>query len=252
VSVSPFILERGWLTEAYGHPVQRVDMTHMDHTRYVEGAPHGVMWHYTAGCGTNLQGVIESRGYNICTFSIDRDGVIYEYLPVDYAAWHAYAASYRYIGVEHSGLPGSCDLTRPQYAASVALFAALVVWHQEHYGRVIPVTHIGGCDLEAPGFKEHADGVGCDWNPKTHTDGLAPAGWSWGQYLDDINALLEPPDEGGFLMALTDEQQQEIYDFIKQYMRGATGTGAPDAGASDQAKKGYEAGKKLAQAAKKG
>jgi hypothetical protein len=244
MATKPYVISGGWLSEVFGHPVRKVDMTYIDHTRYWSGAPRGPFWHYTAGCGTNLAGTIESRGYNICTLSIDRDGVIYQYLPLAYAAWHAYDASYNYIGVEHSGLPGSCNLTDAEYEASVALFAALVLWIKAEYGRTVNVEHNGGCGLTAYAFKEHADGIGCSWNPKTHTDGLDPAGWSWPTFLGDVQAKIDGGEEDE-LDADQAQQLNDTYLFTRWLVRGINGSGAPASDAPDQAANGYKAGQEL-------
>lgn len=241
-ATKPYAVSGGWFSEVFGHPVRKVDMTYLDHTRYAAGGPHGVVWHYTAGCGTNLSGTIQGRGYNICTFSVDRDGVIYQYLPATYAAWHAYDASYEYIGVEHSGLPGSCNLTDAEYAASVALFAALVVWHDNALGITVDVRHSTGCELGSAAFKEHADGIGCDWNPKTHTDGLDPAGWNWPVFLADVANTIGGGDD------MTDEQAKQlaaVNDWVRGLVRGVLGSGPGDDTPSDQLTNGYNAGQAI-------
>src|SRR5258708_6736543 len=57
-------------------------------------------------------------------FVIDRDGTVYQLLPLADVAWHARQSNYHSVGVEHAGIPVTLLCTPEQYAAS----AALVAW----------------------------------------------------------------------------------------------------------------------------
>lgn len=70
------------------------------------GHPTGYLFHYTAGCGSDISDVLEARGISV-HFSVDRDGKVYEYVPVSHVAFHAFEASFAYWGVEHNA--GRCD-----------------------------------------------------------------------------------------------------------------------------------------------
>src|SRR5215471_14133634 len=120
-----------------------------------------------------MSGNIESRGYVICNFSIGLTGNIYQYTPLFRGAWHAQDPSENYVGIEHTGLPGSCNLTDEQYAASIDLNAAIVQAVFDFKAFHIPLTWVPGCNITTPGFKEHIDGAvpaHCSWNDKVHCD----------------------------------------------------------------------------------
>jgi N-acetyl-anhydromuramyl-L-alanine amidase AmpD len=57
-------------------------------------------------------------------FVIDRDGTVYQLLPVEDTAWHASACNSRSVGIEHAAVPGTLPATDEQYAAS----SKLVTW----------------------------------------------------------------------------------------------------------------------------
>ncbi len=183
-------LDHGWFSEVNGAPVIKRDVG-LPTTYYHDGRPIGVLWHYTAGCGADISGVLKARGISV-TFSVDRDGHIYQYVPIGKAAWHAYDASHYYVGIEHSALPGTCDLTHPQLFASVQLSAAIVEWSRRANGFAIPLRKleppVSASDF-APGFLDHKDGDST-WNRNGHTDGLYSIGWS--TYLLWVAAVLKP------------------------------------------------------------
>lgn len=57
-------------------------------------------------------------------FVIDRDGTIYQLVPLSDTAWHANAANAYSIGIEHAAIAGTLLATEEQYSAS----AMLVAW----------------------------------------------------------------------------------------------------------------------------
>lgn len=252
----PYAISNGWFSEVYGYPVLKrdCDRPDMGSFNYPKGYPIGVVEHYTAGCGSDLSGIANSRGYVICTFSIDEAAKIYQYTPLFRGAWHAQDASEEYVGIEHSALPGSCALNQKQRAASIALNAAIVLATKNLKGFQIPYVHVGSCNISKAGFKEHADGAmpnRCGWNDKVHTDN--PVSWwgggnpgnsvgkGWDAYLGDIKDTVKTGGED-----MTDDQAAQLAqtaDFVKNYVRGINGN--TQAGNSDQATAGFNAGEFL-------
>lgn len=218
----------GWFSEIGGRPVVRRDMRYLGATTYRRGFPEGVLWHYTAGCNADISGSMVARGYPTACGSVGRGGELIQYLPLEVAGYHAYDASRVYFGLEHTALPGVCELTDVELKASADYSAAIVAAVEERHHFTIPLDHIPGCVITAPGFKEHKDGVGCAWDPKTHTDNLYR--WGWDRYLAAVDKAL-----GGDDMAFTPEQE----DYIKGMMRFNRGDGPPKDDASDQLKRGF-------------
>ncbi len=183
-------IEHGWFRTVNGRPVVRRDVG-LPTTYYHDGHPIGILWHYTAGCGSDISDVLKSRGISV-TFSVDRDGHIYQYVPIGKAAWHAYDASHYYVGIEHTALPGSCELTDVQLEASAALSAAIVEWTERAHGFRVPLRKLAApisiADF-APGFLDHRDGDP-SWNRNGHTDALYR--WTWAEYLGAVRRVLKP------------------------------------------------------------
>lgn len=181
-------IRRGWVRHVNGHSVQKRNAG-LGTTTY-DPKPTGIIFHYTAGCGGDISGTLKARGISV-TFSVDRDGTIYQYIPIAKAGWHAYGASHHYVGIEHTALPGECELTDPQLEASAALAAGIVEWVKRTFDYDIPLRKLKApvrCDYP-PGFCDHRDGDPC-WNQNGHTDHLYS--WSWKKYLNHIEAVLEP------------------------------------------------------------
>lgn len=249
----PYVISNGWFSEVYGHPVAKRDMDepNMGAYNYPGGHPIGVMEHYTAGCGTDLSGLMQSRGYVICNFSVDQSGKVYQYTPLMRGSWHSYEASESYVGIEFSALPGSCPLNAKQREVGVKLNAAIVVAVKNLKGFDIPLRHVSGCPINTAGFKEHADGAmpdRCGWNENVHCDN--PVAWwaggkpgavvnkGWDAFLGDINETIR---NGGEDMNETQANQlEQTADFVKNLVRGITGN--TKAGNSDQATAGHNAG----------
>lgn len=225
----PYRISNGWFSEVYGLGVLKRDLDRPDMGafNYPSGRPFGIAQHYTAGCGTDLSGVANARGYVICTFSIDRAGAIYQYVPLFRGAWHAQDLSENYVGIEHSALPGNCALTDVQRASSIKLNAAVVVAVKDLKGIDIPLRHIEGCVINAPGFKEHADGAIptiCDWDDKVHTDN--PVSWwaggqpgatvnkGWDVFLGDINEMIQTGGE------MADDRLDQYWQGIDDFQAG--------------------------------
>jgi N-acetyl-anhydromuramyl-L-alanine amidase AmpD len=57
-------------------------------------------------------------------FVIDRDGTVYQLLPLSNTAWHATAVNSISVGIEHAAIANTLLATPEQYSAS----AALVAW----------------------------------------------------------------------------------------------------------------------------
>jgi N-acetyl-anhydromuramyl-L-alanine amidase AmpD len=57
-------------------------------------------------------------------FVVDRDGTVFQLVPLEETAWHASSVNSRSIGIEHAAVPGTLMATDEQYAAS----AKLVAW----------------------------------------------------------------------------------------------------------------------------
>lgn len=57
-------------------------------------------------------------------FVLDRDGTVYQLLPLSDTGWHASQANLHSVGIEHAAIANDLLCTDEQYAAS----AALIVW----------------------------------------------------------------------------------------------------------------------------
>ncbi len=175
-------VRRGWVLEVAGRQVTRVPVrTHGG--RWPRGHPIGVVFHYTAGCSGSIGPVLEARGVS-AHFCVGREGAIEQYVPLTRVAWHADRANGLYLGIEHTALPGSCDLTDRQLEASAALVGGLVSYVERRWGFSVPLRKVPGPDLVA-GFHDHADGDGSTWNLARHTDRLY--GWTWARYLREVS-----------------------------------------------------------------
>jgi len=190
----------GWFTKVNDLPVVKRDVG-LNHTTYTSGFPKAILFHYTAGCGSDISSVLKGRGSSV-TFSVDRDGKIYEYLPLDTAGWHAFSMSHFAVGIEHTALKGTCDLTDVQLTASSKLSGAIREYVQTKHGFSIPLVKLPApvtLSNVKPGFFDHKDGDG-SWNENGHTDGLYR--WTWKQYLDAVRNAEQ--DTGGDDLALAD------------------------------------------------
>jgi N-acetylmuramoyl-L-alanine amidase len=242
-------VENGFFTEIYGVPVEKVDCTDLPHTSFEGGQPRGIMWHLTAGCGENLRGVWVSKGFCGATLSIDTRGRIYQYLPLAVSGWHAFEASRRYWGIEHTGLPAACPATDVQLETSTRVFAALIVYAKRKWDLDIPTKRVRGCTLDPVGIKEHRDGAvptHCAWDPNVHVDGLeSHTHWTWPDYLARVDAVLAGEEDE--LDEKQARQLEQTADFTRGFVRGLLGMPPAD-DASDQERNAHEAGKKLARA----
>lgn len=184
-------LRRGFFQEVNGFSVTK-HAGGLPSTTYTKGHAQAILFHYTAGCGSDIHDVLKARGISV-TFCVARDGTIFQYLRFGTAGWHAFGMSHFAVGIEHSALPGTCEITDQQLAASRALSAAIVELSKRKYGQDIPLRK-----LEAPvtmfnvqpGFFDHRDGDS-SWNENGHTDHLV--GQSWDNYLQGVSNILTPP-----------------------------------------------------------
>ena len=194
-------IEGGWLRRVNGVDIKRRPVPHLG-AGWPRGHPIGYLFHYTAGCGSDISNVLNKRGISV-HFSVDREGTIYEYVPISNVAFHAFEASFVYWGVEHNARPGTCDLTDEQLEVSARLTAGLVELTADRWGFEIPLRKTRGPSL-VPGFKDHADGTTSTWNDNGHTDRLYR--WTWPRYLDEVRAVLTGKEED----VLSPEQEDAI------------------------------------------
>lgn len=175
---------RGWFRSVNGLPVIKRPVRNGG-GGWAAGRPHGYVFHYTVGCGSDISATLNARGISV-HFGVDREGVIYQYWSANRQAYHADNANGHYYGVEHSAFPGTCELTDRQLEASAKLTAALVEYTKRRRGITIPLRKIDGPDLVA-GFHDHRDGKAPLWNLNGHTDHLYR--WTWARYFRSV----EPP-----------------------------------------------------------
>ena len=95
-----FRQRRGWFRRVNGEPVKKVAIGNHGGT-FPAGRPHGVVFHYTVGCSTDISGALKSRGISV-HFSVGLDWKIIQYVSVANEAWHADNANDHYIGIEHA------------------------------------------------------------------------------------------------------------------------------------------------------
>jgi hypothetical protein len=184
----------GWFTNVNGHGIVKHPLPAnilSSATSWAAKGPQGIVFHYQAGCGSDIYQVEVDRGYPIIAFNVALDGTIRQYMDARAAPWHCYDVSRYALGVEHAALPGSCELNDTQLTASAALFAALIEWTKDTYGIVIPVAKTGPITTAnyktLSGIFGHVDITpGSSLNPTGHTDTLYH--WTWPQYLAAINA----------------------------------------------------------------
>lgn len=246
LTADPYKISDGWFLEVFGRRVLKrdLDFPGMDAFNYKNGHPIGVLEHGTWGCrGDQTENSVD-RGYVILNFSVDQDGTIYQYTPLFRGAWHAHEAGETLAGIEHVMLPGTCELTRIQRSASVALNAAIVLAVKDLAKYDIKLVH-GDGSLGKSVFLEHIDGAipeRREWNPAVHCDnpitvwgGGRPANdhdMGWESFLHDIGVLVNdggapPEEEEEPFMALTDKEQAELYAVTMWTMRGANNQDPP-------------------------
>jgi hypothetical protein len=115
------------------------------------------------------------------------------------------------VGIEHSALPGSCELTDAQLGASARLSAAIVEHVKKRYAfdiplrkLAVPVTMVN----VAPGFFDHRDGDS-SWNENGHTDHLYK--WTWAEYLKAVGDILLPPTTYEVQAVKGDETKERVF-----------------------------------------
>lgn len=183
------------------------------------GPPRGIMFHYTAGCGspTTVKTTLIERhvSAHFCISRTPATEPTHQYVDIKNRAWHAGEANNYYFGLEHAALPNTCNLTDAQLKESARISAELIKQAKIIWGVSIPVVRAPGCAF-SPGFKEHKDGISCSWNPNNHTDGLAQT-WTWQEYLQEVKNNLEEDD-----MALFDDKNE----FRQEVRKALTGMDA--------------------------
>ena len=79
-------------------------------------------------------------------FVVDRDGTVFQLLPISDIAWHASAVNDRSIGIEHVAVPGTLPVTEDQYRSS----AALIAWLLHRLKLPCDAGHILGHNAASP------------------------------------------------------------------------------------------------------
>jgi N-acetyl-anhydromuramyl-L-alanine amidase AmpD len=109
-----------------------------------------VVLHIT--CGTTMDGAYETFKTSLTPhrvsahFIIDRDGMVYQLLPLSDVAWHASEVNHRSIGIEHVAVPNLQMATEAQYAAS----SALVWWLCGELGIPCDRSHVQSHNEASP------------------------------------------------------------------------------------------------------
>jgi len=148
--------------------------------RKAASIPSGILFHYTAGCGSDLSGVYLSNDSAEPSFSVDRDGPIYEYAPVDVADMARVRSQSGFTSGSNTRVPASCELTDVQLLASAAFRRRSSTHVARRFRFTIPLHKIAGPAL-LPGFHDHRGRDAFDVEPERHTDHLYR--WSWKRYL---------------------------------------------------------------------
>lgn len=234
-SVLGYNLQGGWLRSVNGIDVARRPVRNFGGS-WPSGHPIGYLFHYTAGCGSDISNVLDARGISV-HFSVDRDGRVYEYVPVFNVAFHAFEVSFVYWGVEHNASRGHCDLTDEQLSVSTRPTAGLVELTNRRWGFEIPLRKTEGSDL-VPGFKDHADGTSSTWNDNGHTDRLYR--WTWDRYLSEVRDALQGEDD----VLTTDQEEALNFAFGElKYLEGGPSPAEPGA-----ARRGWRFARNLSEA----
>lgn len=147
-------------------------------------------------------------------FSVQADGNVEQNVSLLNRSWHAQEASDYYFSIFHFE-----PFTPQQMKASALISAQIVKFAFEKWAMTIPVIRAPGPGF-SPGFKEHRDGSGAEWNGDLHYDGLNSV-WNWQQYLDAVKLEMEDDD-----MALFENKEDFRKETLKAFV-GSTPDGNP-------------------------
>lgn len=149
----------------------------------------GIVIHWTAGGEAGDIVTLDGPTVDV-QFYVTKDGDVYQFLPLDSQAWHAFHTANTYcIGIETEGRGEAW--TKPQLAA----IAKLTAWLCKRYGIPIKKVDPSGTDLSTfRGIFGHRDlslgGLRVDGNDHTDT---VPDGTGWGTFLAAVRTAANPP-----------------------------------------------------------
>lgn len=101
-----------------------------------------IILHITAG--STMEGAYQTFAKSVspkrvsCHFIIDRDGTVYQLLPISDVAWHASQSNAHSVGIEHVAIPNTLLCTDAQYKSS----AELVAWLCKQLGIKCDRNHV--------------------------------------------------------------------------------------------------------------
>jgi N-acetylmuramoyl-L-alanine amidase len=136
-----------------------------------EGAPIGVLNHFTDGCQDPFH-TLEERGVGVQLAVAQRGAEVWQYSSIWRGQWHAYGASHHFVGIENADAPGAgCDFTVKQLDVLAALNAAILVAIYRHKHLYVPTLRSPGVAFR-PGIKCHTDGLEkpSAWDRNGHWD----------------------------------------------------------------------------------
>lgn len=163
---------------------------------------------------SSFEEFVRSANNNVASahFYVSGSGAVIQMVDVENRAWHAYEASHYYFGVVHECIPGEVYLNNEQLRASAALSGQVLAAAKTKWGVSIPIIRAPGAGF-SPGFKDHKDGLGAEWNKNMHTDGLTTT-WTWAEYLSEVHKNLEDDE-----MALF-EDKAEFRNEVRKAITG--------------------------------
>lgn len=160
------------------------------------GPPRGIMFHSGHRLHENGASVHVSIG-----LSADA----YQHVSLLNRSWHAQEASDYYFSIFHLE-----PLSIEQLKLSAIISAHIIQFTKEQWAMTIPVIRAPGPGF-SPGFKEHRDGSGSEWNESLHSDSLNSV-WTWQQYLDNVK--LESEEDDMALFENKDDYRRETLKAI--------------------------------------
>lgn len=172
--------------------------------RYTNGPMHsylGAVLHVNAADSGDLYDwIVTGAGGNpmSCHFQVLKDGTIYQYIPTEFSSWCQADGNNDYLSIETSGLP-----TEPLTAEQVAAVAKIMAYVHETHGIPLVVTDTVG----NRGLIAHGDG-GEAWGGHA----ACPGDLRKAQRQEILTLAGGTATTGGFLMALTDKQQLDLYN----------------------------------------
>ena len=154
----------------------------------------GIVEHWTSG--HEAGDVATLSGTSVCVqFYITHSGHVYQFLPLDSQAWHAFHTANTYcLGIEHEG--NGEPWTAAQFAASAKLNA----WLCKRYDIPVAHAHPRAGDLSTwHGLYGHRDLAGIDGND--HNDSV-PDDPGWDKFLAAVKGHPDVPLTDGNTLRL--------------------------------------------------